>query len=215
VFYTDDPAELAQAQMIVLPGSKNTIDDLLFLRDRGLNEALLQAVAAGLIVIGICGGYQMMGLTVADPFGVEGEPRTVEGIGLLPVHSTLGKVKTTVRRTFHFGHETGPLCKGYEIHMGHTAGDERRPLNYPAEEGGVPDGYCRSAICWGTYMHGILDNPAVIIDLMNSAGIQLTGDIQASDYQSYKETQYDRLADHIRLHIDLPFIYRSLRGSKT
>ena len=91
VFYTIDPAELSYAQMIVLPGSKNTISDLLFLRERGLDQALLQAEAAGLIVVGICGGYQMMGLTVADPFGVEGEPRTVDGLGLLPVHSTIGE----------------------------------------------------------------------------------------------------------------------------
>jgi adenosylcobyric acid synthase len=219
VFYTDDPAELAHARIIVLPGSKNTIADLLFLRDRGLDKALLQAVAAGLIVIGICGGYQMMGLTVADPFGVEGEPRTVEGLGLLPVHSTLEKVKTTVRRTFHFGHETGPLCEGYEIHMGHTTtgAASPRPVNFPTEgsaapgEAVQPDGYYRSASCWGTYMHGILDNRAVVEALLQQAGSHRPENIQWSDYAVFKQQQYDRLAEHIRQHVDLPFIYRSLQ----
>jgi len=252
VFYTADPAELIHAQMIVLPGSKNTIADLLFLRDRRLDRALLEAEAAGLIVIGICGGYQMMGLTVADPFGVEGEPRTVEGLGLLPVHSTLGKVKTTVRRTFHFGHETGPLCEGYEIHMGYTTAGSAlpRPVNFPVgsdrgsagrsdvgpdggsagrsdvePDGGSaggpaggdvqPDGYYRSASCWGTYMHGILDNRAVIEQLLQQAGSRRPENIQWSDYAVFKQRQYDRLAEHIRLHLDLPFIYRSLQGPKT
>jgi len=237
VFYTTDTAELAHASMIILPGSKNTIADLLFLRDLHLDEALIQAEAAGVIVIGICGGYQMMGLTIADPLGVEGPPRTVEGLGLLPVHTTLEAEKTTVRRSFRFGHETGPLCEGYEIHMGRTDIDDvaPRPLTYPAATPAssatpatsatpttpstpvtspgppaLPDGYRRSATCWGTYMHGILDNRAVIEDLLQRSGAK-PEPIQWSDYQIFKQQQYDRLAEHIRQNVDLPFIYRSLQ----
>ena len=211
VFYTADPSQLTYADMIVLPGSKNTISDLLFLRDQGLDQAILRAEAAGVIVVGICGGYQMMGLTVADPFGVEGEPRTVEGLGLLPVHTTLIKDKTTIRRTFRFGHERGPVCEGYEIHMGqtHSGPSVQQPLNYPAEPTGQPDGYCRSATCWGTYMHGILDNRAVVEHLLEQAG--RPGLIRWSDYPAFKQRQYDMLAQHIRDHVDLPFIYRSLQ----
>jgi adenosylcobyric acid synthase len=213
VFYTADPAQLGHADMVVLPGSKNTISDLLFLRDRGLDQAILRAEAAGVIVVGICGGYQMMGLTVSDPLGVEGEPRTVEGLGLLPVRTTLVREKTTVRRTFRFGHEQGPVCEGYEIHMGQTDSGPSisQPLNYPAEETGEPDGYHRSATCWGTYMHGILDNRAVVEHLLDLAGRRRPDFIQWSDYPAFKQRQYDMLAQHIRDHVDLPFIYRSLQ----
>ena len=213
VFYTADPDQLTHADMIVLPGSKNTISDLLFLREQGLDQAILRAEAAGVIVVGICGGYQMMGLTVADPFGVEGDPRTVEGLGLLPVHTTLIKDKTTDRRTFHFGHERGPVCEGYEIHMGqtHSGSSVPQPLNYPAEGTGEPDGYYRSATCWGTYMHGILDNRAVVEHLLEQAGGRRPGTIRWSDYPAFKQRQYDMLAQHIRDHVDLPFIYRSLQ----
>lgn len=214
VYYTDEPDQLAGAQLIVLPGSKNTIDDLLYIRGRGLDQAIRQAEAAGTSVIGICGGYQMMGRTVADPHGVEGEPRTVEGLGILPVHTVLEREKTTVRRRFHFGSPDGPLCEGYEIHMGTTVVDDVRPLNYPAEAGAQPDGYYHSATCWGTYMHGILDNRPVVESLLRQAGAGGLA-IQWSDYSLFKQQQYDRLAEHIRQNVDLQAIYRSLQQPVT
>ncbi|HTI90715.1 MAG TPA: cobyric acid synthase [Puia sp.] len=220
VYYTDDPAQLAGAQLIVLPGSKNTIDDLLYIRSRGMDGVICEAVPAGRSVVGICGGYQMMGRTIADPYGVEGEVRTVEGLGLLPVHTTLEKEKTTVRRRFHFGSPDGPLCEGYEIHMGTTVvedgaslpvgGPAGRALNYPAEAAGRPDGYYHSGTCWGTYMHGILDNRSVVEDLLLRAGAGGLV-IQWSDYAFFKQQQYDRLAEHIRQNVDLQAIYRSLQ----
>lgn len=203
VYYTDDPVELARASVIILPGSKNTIGDLTDMRLLGLDKVILDAAAAGILVIGICGGYQMMGLTIADPFGVEGEPQTVGGLGLLPVHTVLAKEKTTVRRRFRFGGEQGPLCEGYEIHMGRTLPDGAagRPLNFPVVEGEEPDGYHVSAVCWGTYMHGILDNQAVVKQLLG---------VDIPDYRAFKERQYDRLAEHIRGNIDLELIYANL-----
>ena len=201
VYYTDDPAQLAGAQLVVLPGSKNTIDDILYIRSRGLDKAICVAVAAGRSVIGICGGYQMMGLTIADPYGVEGEVRIVEGLGILPVHTTLEKEKTTVRRRFHFGSPDGPLCEGYEIHMGTTVGEDG---------GALPDVYYHSGTCWGTYMHGILDNRSVVEELLRQAGGGGLA-IQWSDHALFKQQQYDRLAEHIRQNVDLQAIYRSLR----
>lgn len=214
VYYTDDPAELAGAQLIILPGSKNTIDDLLYVRSQGLDRAICQAEAAGKPVIGICGGYQMMGRTIADPSGVEGEPRTVEGLGLLPVVTTLENDKTTVRRRFHFGSPEGPLCEGYEIHMGITMTEAAEPLNYPAEAEAQPDGCRRSPGCWGTYMHGILDNRPVIEDLLQQAGAGGLS-VQWSDHKTFKEQQYDRLAEHIRSNVDVEAICRSLRRPVT
>ena len=209
VYYTDDPAELKHAAIIILPGSKNTIGDLLYIRGRGLDRVIAAAEAAGVVVVGICGGYQMMGLTVADPYGVEGEPRTAEGLGLLPVHTVLSKEKTTVRRRMRYGGVDGPMFDGYEIHMGHTETGEqpREPLNYPVYRGEQPDGYRLSAKCWGTYLHGILDNRSVMEDLLRQAGVE---QMQLPDYRAFKERQYDRLAEHLRQHLDLPTIYKQL-----
>ena len=211
VYYTDDPGELARAAMIILPGTKNTIGDLMAMRAVGVDKAIYAAAVAGVPVIGICGGYQLMGLTIADPYGVEGEPQRVSGIGLLPVHTVLAREKTTVRRWFRFGGVEGPLCEGYEIHMGQTVvdgaighmGNEAagRPVNFPAVEGEAPDGYRVSATCWGTYMHGILDNQAVVKQLLG---------VDIPDYRAFKEQQYDRLAEHIRSSCDLEYIYSNL-----
>lgn len=219
VYYTDDPEELAHAAVIVLPGTKNTIGDLLVMRELGADKAVIAAAAAGVTVIGICGGYQLMGLTIADPYGVEGEAQTVSGLGLLPVHTVLSREKTTVRRRFRFGETDGPLCEGYEIHMGQTVtegGDAQgasgptgaagltgaRPVNFPVQAGEAPDGYRLSAHCWGTYIHGILDNQAVVKQLLG---------VDIPDYRAFKERQYDRLAEHIRANLDLEFIYSNLR----
>jgi adenosylcobyric acid synthase len=203
VYYTDDPVELAQASVIVLPGTKNTIGDLLVLRELGVDKAVISAEGAGVPVIGICGGYQMMGLTIADPYGVEGEAQTVSGLGLLPVHTVLSREKTTVRRRFRFGEE-GPLCEGYEIHMGQTVtdGSAAAPVNFPVVPGEEADGYRGSGRCWGTYMHGILDNASVVKQVLG---------VDIPDYRAFRERQYDRLAEHIRANIDLPFIYSNLR----
>jgi adenosylcobyric acid synthase len=198
-----------QAAIIVLPGSKNTIGDLLYIRERGLDRAIAAAETAGIVVVGICGGYQIMGLTVADPYGVEGEPRTAEGLGLLPVHTVLSREKTTVRRRMRYGSVDGPILEGYEIHMGHTETGEQpgNPLNYPVRRGEEVDGYRLSAKCWGTYLHGILDHRPVMEDLLRQAGITT---IQLPDYRAFKERQYDKLAEHLRQHLDLPFIYKQL-----
>jgi adenosylcobyric acid synthase len=209
VYYTEDPAELTHASIVILPGSKNTIGDLRHIRERGLDRAIAAAEAAGIVVIGICGGYQMMGLTVADPYGVEGEPSIAEGLGLLPVHTVISKEKTTVRRRMQYGSADGPVLEGYEIHMGHTATGEHpyEPLNYPASPGEEADGYRLSARCWGTYLHGILDNRAVMEDLLRQAGVEQA---PLPDYRAFKERQYDRLAEHLRQHLDLPSIYKQL-----
>jgi adenosylcobyric acid synthase len=209
VYYTEDPTQLAHAGIVILPGSKHTIGDLAYIRSRGLDRAVCDAEAAGKMVIGLCGGYQMMGLTVADPYGVEGEPQTVEGLGLLPVHTVLTKEKTTVRRRMRFGSPVGPVCEGYEIHMGRTdtGGLPPQPLNYPAFPGEQTDGYRLSAKCWGTYLHGILDNRPVLEEVLRLAGAD---SVSIPDYRAFKERQYDRLADHLRQHLDIAFIYQGL-----
>jgi adenosylcobyric acid synthase len=147
----------------------------------------------------------MMGMSVSDPYGVEGEPRTVDALGLLPVHTVLEKEKTTLRRRFRFRQQP-QWCNGYEIHMGQTVINESAALN--CLEDGSPEGYLLSDRCWGTYMHGILDNATVVESLLAVYGKEHQTPL---DHTGFKEQQYDLLANHIRQHVDLPFIYNSLQ----
>jgi adenosylcobyric acid synthase len=148
-----------------------------------------------------------MGEVVEDPLHVETGRDPVMGLGLLPVRTVMQPEKTTRQCSFRF-RDHQQLCKGYEIHMGVTqpSGDER-PLNY-FPEGGA-DGYFLHDKCWGTYLHGILDNREVIDELI-SPYTELPG--ETSDYPQYKEQQYDRLAALIRQHIDMEKIYKTLQS---
>lgn len=208
VYYTGDPQELLKADIVIIPGSKNTIADLLHIQQQGIGAAIQHMQQQGKVVIGICGGYQMMGITVADPYGVEGEPRTVPGLSLLPVHTVLAKEKTTLRSRFRFG-QSGPWCEGYEIHMGQTTTDNPCPLTYTDDD--RVDGYYLSANCWGTYMHGILDNRPVVQNLLQQGAGNKQVAIELFDYQQFKQQQYDLLADHIRQYVDIPFVYETLK----
>ncbi|SHM64540.1 adenosylcobyric acid synthase (glutamine-hydrolysing) [Chitinophaga jiangningensis] len=204
LFYTDNPADIIKADVVILPGSKNTIADLVAIRSNGTATAVLQAAAAGKTVIGICGGYQMMGTTVADPYGVEGEIKEVPGLGLLPVTTVLAQEKTTKQRHFTF-RDQPETCVGYEIHMGTTSSKEVSPVNIL--EDGTADGYWGSAKCWGTYLHGILDNEVVVKQVIHGIGRQIS---TGFDYAAFRQQQYDKLAALMREHLDLNAVYSSL-----
>lgn len=119
LFYITSPAEIDNADIIIIPGSKNTLADLNHLRKKGFAERIIRAREAGKSVIGICGGYQMMGKMITDPDGVEGDIRELPGLGLLPVSTTLTQSKTTRQVQFRFL-DSEEICEGYEIHMGNT-----------------------------------------------------------------------------------------------
>lgn len=205
LFYTDNPTELATADIIILPGSKNTIDDLIAIRNNGTARAITEAHKRNKVVIGICGGYQMMGTQIDDPFGVEGPAASMPGLGILPVTTVLTREKTTQQRSFRYRHQE-KICSGYEIHMGDTHSKIPSPLNELSD--GAKDGYFLSSRCWGTYLHGILDNDTVINDLLAQCG--KVDVIKDFDYKSFKETQYNKLAIHIREHLDIPAVYKAL-----
>ena len=112
LFYTSNTSDIQQADIIILPGTKSTLDDLLELRRNGCVQAIQRAHRNGKMVIGICGGYQMLGRTVSDPDGIEGDIQSLPGLGLLPVHTTMTGEKTTRQVTFQFA---GQTCQGYEI----------------------------------------------------------------------------------------------------
>lgn len=208
LFYTNNTDELMKADIILLPGSKSTLSDLYELRRNGVAQAIVRAHREGATVMGICGGYQLMGQEVCDPDHVEGEIERLPGLGLLPVSTRMQGEKITRQVRFHFleGSET---CEGYEIHMGTTtplADVPASPLNHLAD--GREDGYFADCTCMGTYVHGILDNPSVIDYLLEPFADKLKE--TTFDYKAFKEEQYDKLAAHVRKHVDLPLIYQIL-----
>lgn len=206
LYYAASQEDLAQADIIILPGSKNTLDDLLSLRRRGLAKAIVEARNAGKSVFGICGGYQMMGEEVADPDGMEGEIKTLPGLGLLPVRTVISHEKATRQVQFRL-HCDDRLCDGYEIHMGRT--ETNRP--FILLDDGTPEGCMADEKCFGSYIHGILDNPPVIERILNPF---MKGE-RTSDFNpaKYHEQQYNLLADWLRKYIDIERIYKIIQGN--
>lgn len=234
LFYTNNTEELAKADIIILPGSKSTLSDLYELRRNGVAQAIVRAHRDGITVLGICGGYQIMGQEVLDPEHVEGDIERLPGLGLLPVSTRMtgekvtrqvkfslvesGKLKVesslcsmSAQPNFQLSTFNSQLMTGYEIHMGTTIpinGASVSPLNQL--ENGQTDGCFVDHTCMGTYIHGILDNPGFIDFLLEPFADKLSEANQAFDYHQFKEEQYDKLADHVRSHVNLPLIYQIL-----
>lgn len=207
LFYTNNTEELMKADIILLPGSKSTLSDLYELRRNGVAQAIVRAHREGATVMGICGGYQMMGLEVCDPDHVEGEIERLPGLGLLPVSTRMQGEKVTRQVSFRFRDGDVP-CEGYEIHMGTTVLVDASPSPLNLFDNGRQDGYFVDRTCMGTYVHGILDNPAVIDYLLEPFAGKLAE--TPVDYKAFKEEQYDKLAEHVRSHVDMPLIYKIL-----
>ncbi len=207
LFYTANPEEIEKADVVILPGSKNTMGDLAYLRQSGLAKAILNSQQKGNAVYGICGGYQMMGTEIHDPQHVEGEIDFMPGLGLLPVITTLTGEKRTVQSAFTFRNEIGN-CQGYEIHMGQTELLDGSPLASLCD--GSKDGCFLNEKVWGTYLHGIFDNLPVIQSILKSCGKETQ--LQEFNYQEYKNEQYDKLADHLRKSCDLEYVYKILEN---
>lgn len=224
LFYTNNVEELRSADIIILPGSKSTIADLAEIRKNGVAQAIIQAHKGGTTVLGICGGFQIMGCEVLDPCYIEGEIERLPGLGLLPVSTTITQEKITRQSNFAAlplvhgscaGGQREKLSgreynlKGYEIHMGESVpfdGQECRALNLL--EDGREDGCFVSNKCMGTYMHGILDN-AEFVDWILAPYAEKCAR-KEFDYAAYKEEQYNKLADVIRANVDMEKLYKIL-----
>ena len=205
LFYTNNTDDISKADIIIIPGSKSTLDDLYELRRNGCAQAIVKARRDGATVLGICGGYQMMGVEVCDPDHVEGDIERLPGLGLLPVSTTMSGEKRTRQVKCEYG-------VGYEIHMGETRpfGDAKpRPLTHLDD--GTADGYVADDKCMGTYLHGILDNALFVDYLLRPYGEKIEQGASPSDYVVFKEQQYNKLADHVRYHVDMERIYSILR----
>ena len=193
LFYTNNTKDIEQADIIILPGTKSTLDDLLELRRNGCAQAIQRAHRDGKLVIGICGGYQMLGQTVNDPEGIEGSISTLPGLGLLSINTAMTQEKTTRQVTFLFD---GQECQGYEIHQGVSDTDEA---------------ILQTDHCIGTYIHGFLDNAPVIEHLLKP--IAKSQKPKAKSLMDFKNEQYDKLAAHVRQHVDMERIYQILTSN--
>ena len=213
--------KLGRADIVILPGSKNTIDDLNVLRGSGLAAEVLENHRAGATVVGVCGGYQMLGRIVRDPHGVEGTVPEAEGLGLLDVETVMETEKVTaqsegvVRTGSLDWYDERRALPGYEIHMGRTAlGPAARPLFDLRRRGGDDwheDGAVSSdGRVLGTYLHGVFDDDHFRAALLNRHREESRP--SGPSFRERKEEGYRKLAALLRESLDLPAIFRILDG---
>jgi len=225
--YVHPGQRIGEADAVILPGSKNTIEDFQFLKKEGYADEILKAHREGKMVIGICGGFQMLGKAIRDPLGVESSSEQIEGLGLLDVNTVLMKEKMTFQ--VKAVPLNGPLVdaegilQGYEIHMGET---ERGPSHLPAfkiierlnqreeiEDGATsPDG-----MVWGTYLHGLFENDGFRLRFIErlrerkggsgKSGAGATDRPSLLNYRAFKEKEYNKLASALREALDIGKIY--------
>ena len=219
VRYVTRRSELGTPDLLILPGTKNTLSDLRWLRESGLEAAILKLHEKGCLLFGICGGFQMLGKQVSDPDQTEGGG-SLRGLGLLDMETIFQPQKhqqqvqgTIAEPSGIFAPLAGSAITGYEIHMGRSiAGSHAMPFTRRAD--GTLNGYCNEAgTVYGTYLHGFFDTAETTADLLQLLRKQ-TGRAEelspVRDFQQEKERQYNQLADAIRKHLDTKKIYQIL-----
>ncbi|MBE7004242.1 MAG: cobyric acid synthase [Ruminococcaceae bacterium] len=211
VRYVDRAAKLGAPDLVILPGTKSTMDDLLWLRESGLETAVQHLAANDTPVLGVCGGYQMLGERIDDISGIEGSVPSLRGMGLLPCVTAFEPEKTLTRvcATATGGPLDGAALDGYEIHMGTT---EVRGEPFCRLEDGTQDG-CRQGNVIGTYLHGLFDNASAVEKLAawlcERKGVEKEK-ATAEPWREYKERQYDLLAQGVRAALDMDALYRAM-----
>ena len=218
VRYVQSTRQLGTPDLILLPGTKNTIEDLLWLRQSGLEAAVLKCSAQGVPVLGVCGGYQMLGEELCDPEGTEsGRPQTLRGLGLLPTRTrfTAHKRRTRVCALVSAPPFAGAKLDGYEIHTGST---EVSGEAFCTFADGTPEG-CVQGNVFGTYLHGLFDTGELtgklVAELCRRKGLSPTG-AAVVPMEQYRQQQFDLLADGVRRALDLNAVYAAmgLKGRK-
>ena len=212
VRYVGAPAQLAEPDLVILPGTKSTTADLLWLRESGLEAAILRLAGLGVPVLGVCGGYQMMGKTLHDPHGCEGDTPEVRGMDLLDCKTVFTADKTRTRKSGRVlaGLLQGAKMTGYELHQGRTVVNGSPFLQF---DSGEYDG-CVSGKCAGTYLHGLFDSDEALDTLAEglcrAKGIEPQA--RAMPRAEWRQSQYDLLADGVRKALDMQRIYKILEG---
>ncbi len=227
VSYVTQRFELGNAHLIIIPGTKSTVADLNYLHRSGLASAILTRAKAGTPVVGICGGYQMLGQHILDPAGTESKEKEVAGLGLLDVATEFEPEKSTrqvgaipISDTGLLAGTKGEKLTGYEIHMGHTSGPDGRGIFQIYETPQRPAAYADGAAnpegtVIGTYLHGLFYNEGFVRIFLNNLrrywGLDETGGGAAPS----KDKEYDKLADLVRGSLDMPRIYEIMEKGIT
>jgi adenosylcobyric acid synthase len=188
--YVSQPVD-QRFDTIFLPGTKSTIEDMLWLRSSGLERWILEQHGNGAQIIGVCGGFQMLGQMITDPHRMESDVASVRGLGLIAADTTLATEKTT--RTVRGRTSSGVEFEAYEIHMGVTALKENAPA-FALVDGGGSDGVRLPRVV-GTYLHGAFENESVLRELLGAS-------FQSPVNHTSKDVHYDRLADWFAAHVD-------------
>ena len=216
VRYVQNVRQLGAPDLLILPGTKNTIDDLLWLRQSGLEAAILKYAASGGLVLGVCGGYQMLGEELDDPEGSEsGHPQTLRGLGLLPTKTVFTEQKRRTQQTADVTAEpfAGAKLEGYEIHTGRTKVEGKA---FCTLADGQPEG-CVQENVYGTYLHGLFDTgeltEKLTAELCRRKGIDPVGAALIS-MEEYRQQQFDALADGVRGALDMNAVYRAMGMQK-
>ena len=212
--YVDEPEALDKADLIIIPGSKNTIEDMKYLEDKGFAAKLKDLAARGRAVAGICGGFQILGRRIHDPHGVESSIASIDGLGLLDLETSFARDKHTSQSSLTLRQGGGILAgtagmrlEGYEIHMGESrAGDEAVPLA-DGEKGPAGAANIEGNVL-GSYLHGFFDNleftRCFLNNIRRAKGLDnLAEEESPASYREFKEREYDRLAEAVEEH--LPF----------
>lgn len=205
VKYVKDPKECDEADLIILPGSKSVRDDLNWLIEMGWDDFINKHLRYGGRLMGVCGGYQMLGKAIHDPEGIEGQSGSTNGLGFLDMETTL-QVEKCLQKVSGFLSTDNIAISGYEIHAGFTQG---QALNHPVMTlSGKPDGaISEDNQVMGTYLHGLFDTPAACSSLLNWAGYE---NQQAIDLDEVRETGINLIADALEENLDVKALQKAL-----
>ena len=222
--YVQSASEIGKPELVILPGSKNTVEDMSFVRNSGIEDEVKKLNKTGTVVFGICGGYQMLGMEIADPFKTESSLLSIQGMGLLNSRTTFQQKKTTTQVEGTVSEGDGVLLgleniklEGYEIHMGTTDYGEGCIPYIKIEKvlgkeetsiGGVRN---EAATVFGTYIHGIFDNmeftSGLINNLRKGKGLEKLNEENRTGFKEFKDAQYEKLAEMMRENLDLKMLY--------
>ena len=207
--FLERPEDLSTVRAVIIPGSKNTIEDLIWMRETGMEEALRAFEKNGGHILGICGGFQMLGQVVHDPQGLESDKGSVAGLGMLPVTTTLEAPKTTSLTQVAWSAQMGI---GYEIHMGRTDRTGGTPMfrvmrrndkKVDDDDGAVSD----DGRVMGTYLHGLFEAPGILKKWLDHIGVTDAAVPEIGGLDA-RNREYDLLADHLSAHVDMEKIKR-------
>ncbi len=218
VSYVKNPKELRDAHMIIIPGSKNTISDMQYLQNKGFSEEIIKSARENKLIMGICGGFQILGRRIEDPNAIESKLESTNGLGLLDLVTTMEIEKETTQYNGKIENKIDILdldenidISGYEIHQGRSKGDGKSFLT----RGEYSLGMVNNNII-GTYLHGIFDKGIFVEKLINKLGsmAKVEVEVEVKDYKTFKEKEYDKLAKILRKTVDIESIYKIMEGEE-